>query len=481
MSEPSPGRTPEWTPSAPRGKPFSILVTAVCSIVAVVYLGVLGRPLIEPLSSPLSELERPADSLERLVARELDLRAAMRGGRGWEWRLYRVLSGDEDPVAEAAGWYDELLETIDSPSAELQRAILLAESGHAAGAREALARWTAAGAAGERMAGWVAAAYLGAPPAWEDGRAALAEIDGELAATWFSDTLARRIAARIGDASARSRAEAAILARGRELLLRARVLMAASAALLALGLIALGWMLARRASARVGDAPLPPAWSPADGYALFVRGLGAPQAIALLVFVALRRETGLGTALGMAADLPLFWWILRYLWTRGGSARATFGLGPRRDGWAPLLGVALALVAAGIAGDALIEAARGFVHVKTHWTDGLTEELLWASPRRALLEALDATVWAPIVEELTFRGLLYGTLRTRLGAGSSAVLSAVVFTLPHGYAIAGSASVLVSGVLWALAYERTRSLWPGLLAHAANNLLSTLWTLALLR
>ena len=41
--------------------------------------------------------------------------------------------------------------------------------------------------------------------------------------------------------------------------------------------------------------------------------------------------------------------------------------------------------------------------------------------------------------------------------------------------------MLVSGLLWALAYERTRSLWPGLLAHAANNLLSTLWTVALLR
>ena len=43
----------------------------------------------------------------------------------------------------------------------------------------------------------------------------------------------------------------------------------------------------------------------------------------------------------------------------------------------------------------------------------------------AILEALDASVWAPIVEELTFRGLLYGTLRTRLGVSPSAVLSAV--------------------------------------------------------
>ena len=60
-------------------------------------------------------------------------------------------------------------------------------------------------------------------------------------------------------------------------------------------------------------------------------------------------------------------------------------------------------------------------------------------------------------------------------------MSAALFALPHGYAAAGSLSVLMSGVLWALAYERTRSLLPGLLAHSANNLMSTLWVVGLLR
>jgi hypothetical protein len=41
--------------------------------------------------------------------------------------------------------------------------------------------------------------------------------------------------------------------------------MAASAAILLLGLLALGWMLARRGSARIASAPLPPMWSGADG------------------------------------------------------------------------------------------------------------------------------------------------------------------------------------------------------------------------
>ncbi len=183
----------------------------------------------------------------------------------------------------------------------------------------------------------------------------------------------------------------------------------------------------------------------------------------------------------MAADLPLFWWVMRYLHTRDSSMRAAFGLWPRRLGWAPLVGATLVLIAAALLGDTLIELGSGYFRLKSHWADGFTEELLWAGRRRVILEAFDASAWAPIVEEITFRGLLYGTLRTGLSTWPAAVLSAAVFTLPHGYAIAGSASVLLSGILWALAYERTRSLLPGLFAHSANNLLSTLWTFAMLR
>jgi membrane protease YdiL (CAAX protease family) len=43
----------------------------------------------------------------------------------------------------------------------------------------------------------------------------------------------------------------------------------------------------------------------------------------------------------------------------------------------------------------------------------------------------------------------------------------------HGYGMIGLASVFWSGIIWAVAYERTRSLWPAILAHGVNNLLVT--------
>src|SRR5262245_36707867 len=94
-----------------------------------VYIGLPLDSLIRPSGSPLEQLERPEDSLERLVTRELDLREAMRSGVRWEWRVYKFLSGGDDPIREARTWYEELTDTIDSPTAELHLAVLRAESG----------------------------------------------------------------------------------------------------------------------------------------------------------------------------------------------------------------------------------------------------------------------------------------------------------------------------------------------------------------
>ncbi|HZS12025.1 MAG TPA: CPBP family intramembrane glutamic endopeptidase, partial [Nitrospirales bacterium] len=94
---------------------------------------------------------------------------------------------------------------------------------------------------------------------------------------------------------------------------------------------------------------------------------------------------------------------------------------------------------------------------------------------------VEFVVFAPLFEELTFRGLVYGTLRRRFGVGAAALISAVIFAAVHGYGILGFASVLSSGLLWAWIYEQTGSLWPNILAHALNNLLVCVTVMWLLR
>jgi membrane protease YdiL (CAAX protease family) len=185
--------------------------------------------------------------------------------------------------------------------------------------------------------------------------------------------------------------------------------------------------------------------------------------------------------MGLVGGLPTLWWARRYLHARGKTVRETFGLVPRAGRLARLLGWGLVLLAVSMAGESLLYAGLSALGVSSHWADGFLEEFLWGPPAAVVAGTLDGVVWAPIFEELAFRGLLYPTLRLRLPAWLAALLSAAIFAGAHGYGVQGFAAVTWSGMVWALGYERTRSLLPGMLAHAASNLLATTSFLLLLR
>jgi uncharacterized protein len=77
--------------------------------------------------------------------------------------------------------------------------------------------------------------------------------------------------------------------------------------------------------------------------------------------------------------------------------------------------------------------------------------------------------------------VLFAALRSRFGVLPSAALSAVVFAAAHGYGVLGFVAVFWSGALWAVSYEKTGSLWPGIIAHSVGNLMATAGVIALLR
>lgn len=75
---------------------------------------------------------------------------------------------------------------------------------------------------------------------------------------------------------------------------------------------------------------------------------------------------------------------------------------------------------------------------------------------------------APIAEEVVFRGLLYSWLRQYLGVAASLALNAAIFAFAHGIAVLVPA-LLVNGAILAFIYERSRSLWPSIIAHGMFN------------
>lgn len=108
---------------------------------------------------------------------------------------------------------------------------------------------------------------------------------------------------------------------------------------------------------------------------------------------------------------------------------------------------------------------------------GLFRDFLDSSALQLTLFALAIGLLAPFAEELFFRGLLFGWLR-RWGFWLAALASAGLFGLAHGVNVVLPASFAL-GLLNAIAYERSGSIWPAVVSHATFNATSLLALLAL--
>jgi len=85
-----------------------------------------------------------------------------------------------------------------------------------------------------------------------------------------------------------------------------------------------------------------------------------------------------------------------------------------------------------------------------------------------LLAVVTSLLLAPVAEELFFRGVLYQAMRQRMGKLLATGGSALLFTLVHARLAVTPESFLL-GVVLALAFERTGSLYPSMCIHAAYN------------
>ena len=113
--------------------------------------------------------------------------------------------------------------------------------------------------------------------------------------------------------------------------------------------------------------------------------------------------------------------------------------------------------------------------------EALFEPAVLGTPVQALATIVDGVIFAPLLEEIAFRGLLYTSLRTALAPWPAALLSAVVFAAVHAYSLPAALMLLLPAALAAIFYERTRSLLPCVLGHAFNNAQSALVSLLVYR
>jgi CAAX protease family protein len=434
--------------------------------------------------SRLAGVEDPERALALVVGGTMDVQAAVAGAPRWERRLYELtLTDGGSEIGQAIAWYDELANESLAPGVDLRLAILLGEAGRRDRLEQMVEQWQTRDEPLATYGGVLAAAYLDADEIDPD---AIDETVGELGPGWFADALALRLAPRLDAPALAEEARRSLIARAQRLLRRVRTIVALDALLLGLGLVAavVAWRHRSGARGTVAVAALPPPWPLGTGLATLVRG-GALAAIVLLLLLIGNRWIVEQPILAEALDQPLMYLPLLLLVWRGLLAPAglgfvtAFGLWPRAGGWAAWARATAVLVAAGIAIDVGLGVLGEQWGFTSHWTEWFDPDLAWGSAAAVAVTLLGSILFAPVFEELIFRGLLYGTLRTRLAWPVAAASSALVFALAHGYGVAGFASVFLSGVLWAWVYERTGSLLPCMIAHVVNNA-SVALTLALM-
>ncbi|MDP9794040.1 membrane protease YdiL (CAAX protease family) [Catenuloplanes nepalensis] len=154
--------------------------------------------------------------------------------------------------------------------------------------------------------------------------------------------------------------------------------------------------------------------------------------------------------------------------------RAAFGVRSTSARWL-LLGVAggvLALVLAQLIALAVLSFTGPAENVQAPYRDAAEGGVL-----SVVLSVLFLAVLTPIGEEFLFRGVVT-TVLLRYGALIGVVGSSLIFALAHGLNII-FVTALVVGLITAELRRRSGSVWPGVLAHVVNNLVSQLLVVTL--
>jgi len=145
---------------------------------------------------------------------------------------------------------------------------------------------------------------------------------------------------------------------------------------------------------------------------------------------------------------------------------AAVGIRPASRGWLAL-GAGLGAVTM------LLNTGTVYLYATLTGDDSIPVE------RVAMMEVLGGPLWQsvlmlalgvvliPIGEELIFRGVIFGWMR-RWPLPVAVIVSALVFAVMHGFSVVFPVAVVL-GIVTAMIYHHSGSIWPAVMLHAVNN------------
>lgn len=106
------------------------------------------------------------------------------------------------------------------------------------------------------------------------------------------------------------------------------------------------------------------------------------------------------------------------------------------------------------------------------WVTGFDIDSVDVSAGAFLLSATASIIFAPILEELVFRGVLFNRLKIRIGIIPAMLISSFLFGIGHDFG--GITSAFLFGLCMCILYLKTDNILVPMSVHFINNVVATI-------
>lgn len=106
-----------------------------------------------------------------------------------------------------------------------------------------------------------------------------------------------------------------------------------------------------------------------------------------------------------------------------------------------------------------------------NWVTGFDIDSVDLTPSAFIFSSVASIVFAPVLEELIFRGVLFNRLKIRIGILPAMILSSFLFAIGHDFG--GITSAFLFGVCMCIIYLKTDNIIITMSVHCLNNIVAT--------
>ena len=106
------------------------------------------------------------------------------------------------------------------------------------------------------------------------------------------------------------------------------------------------------------------------------------------------------------------------------------------------------------------------------WVTGFDIDSVDISAGAFLLSAIGTIFYAPVLEELIFRGVLFNRLKIRIGFVPAMLISSFLFGIGHDFG--GITSAFLFGICMCILYAKTDNILIPMSVHFINNVVATI-------